>query len=684
MSSHVEANPLSVVRFAIPFEAIRAEHVEPAIDDLLVISKARIDEISGNTQPATYANTLGALEDATEELEYAMGVVAHLESVATEPALREAFNAVQGPVAAFSSSIAMNPALYARLQAFASSEEAAQLDPVRARLLKKTLDDFRRHGAELDDEGKKRLSAINVELTKVTTKFAQNVMDHLREFEWVTEDVAELAGLPESAIAAAKQSAEAKGVAGYRFTLQQPSLLAVMTYLDHAVIRERFYRAHSQVAVEERFRNFDLIRQILTLRQERARLLGYQHFADLVLEDRMAHDGAKALAFLRELEDRSREAFEKERQELQAFRQQLEGADAPAIAPWDVAYYTEKLRKEKFDFDEEALRPYFPMHSVLDGMFGLVERLYGIRVEEAAKPEVWDPAVKYYTIHDADNTHLGSFYTDWFPRETKRGGAWMNHFITGGPAADGFHPHLGLMCGNMTPAIGDRPPLLTHREVETVFHEFGHLLHHLLSKAPVRTLAGTNVAWDFVELPSQIMENWCWERESLNLFAKHWETGEALPEELFAKMKKARTFRAATQQMRQLSFGITDLSLHTRAVDAGDADLQAWARDMMARYAPAPLPEDYGMLASFLHLFSDPVGYAAGYYSYKWAEVLDADAFQLFLEKGIFSREAGMAFREWILSKGNSEDPAVLFRGFLGRDPDVSALLRRQGLIPSN
>lgn len=681
MSTQSAANPLSTIAFQIPFRSIRAEHVQPGVLGLLEAAKQRVTAVAEGEDSPTYANTLGALEAATEGLEYAMGIVGHLESVVSEPALREAYNAVQGPVAEFYSNIPLNPKLYTRLQAFATTEEGKALSATRARFLKKTLDDFRRHGAELDLSGKRRLSEINVELTGITTKFAQNVLDHLKEFEWVTREETELAGLPESAIAAARQNSEAKGAEGYRFTLQMPSYLAVMTYLDDSSVRERFYRAYNQIAVESRFANFELIRQIVTLRQEKAQLLGYPHFADLVLEDRMAHRGQRAIAFLAELEARSRPAFEREKVELQAFRKRIEGESAPALAMWDVAYYTEKLRKERFDFDEEALRPYFPLPSVLQGMYALVERLYGIQIKETENPEVWDPAVRFYEIRDEDGTRLGAFYADWFPRENKRGGAWMNSFLTGGPVPDGFRPHLGLMCGNMTPPLGSKPALLTHREVETVFHEFGHLLHHCLSKVEVRSLAGTNVAWDFVELPSQIMENWCWERESLNLFARHFESGELLPDELFQKMLRARTFRAATQQMRQISFGVVDLRLHTGLPAADGEDLQSWARNQMAPYAPAPLPNDFGMLAGFLHLFSDPVGYAAGYYSYKWAEVLDADAFQIFLEKGIFSRKTGLAFRRSILEPGNSEDPAVLFRKFAGRDPDVTALLRRQGLL---
>ncbi len=671
-------NPLRAIQYQIPFRSIRAEHIEPAVTALLAEAKAAIDAIAAETAAPTYANTLAALEDATETLEFAMGVAGHLESVVTEPALRAAYNAVQPPVAEFVSAIPMNAALYRRIRQFAETAEAKALSPVKSRFLKKTLDDFRRHGAELDEAGKKRLAEINVKLTTLTTEFAQHVLDHLKEFEWVATEAAALAGLPPSAIAAARQNAEAKGMAGWRFTLQQPSLLAVMTYLDDRATRERFYRAQNQVGVPAPYGNFALIEQIVALRAEKAALLGYGSFADLVLDDRMAHTGRRATEFLRELEGRSRAAFERETGALQAFRDSIEGEKSQPLAPWDVAYYAEKLRKAEFDFDEEALRPYFPLPQVIQGMFELVERLYGIRVRAAENAEVWDPAVAFYEIRDEDETLLGSFYTDWFPRENKRGGAWMNHFLTGGPSPEGFHPHLGLMCGNMTPPISGQPALLTHREAETVFHEFGHLLHHCLSKVEVRSLAGTSVAWDFVELPSQIMENWCWERESLDLFARHFETGDRLPEELFEKMRRARTFRAASFQMRQLGFGTIDLLLHTGA--AWQPDLRHWAGETMGRYSPAPLPEDFGMLASFLHLFSDPVGYAAGYYSYKWAEVLDADAFRRFRMAGVFSREVGQEFRFWILEKGNSEDPAVLFRSFMGRDPEISALLERLGL----
>jgi oligopeptidase A len=394
----------------------------------------------------------------------------------------------------------------------------------------------------------------------------------------------------------------------------------------------------------------------------------------------MAHSGEQALHFLEDLKGKTERRFREENRELQEFRRSLEGSEATGLMPWDIGYYAEKQRAALYDFDEEALRPYFPMERVVAGMFDLVQRLYGITVQEEPGVPAWDPAVHYYNVRDASGIFLGGFYADWYPRENKRGGAWMDSLITGGPMGPEFRPHLGLICGNLTPPIGGKPALLTHRDVETIFHEFGHLLHHLLSRVETRSLAGTNVAWDFVELPSQIMENWCWEREALDLFACHWETGEPIPGDLFAKMKRARTFRAANAQMRQLGFGFIDLNIHVRYDPKRDGDPVEYSRKMLQEFSPAPLPEDHAMLAAFTHLFASPVGYGAGYYSYKWAEVLEADAFTRFRDGGIFSREIGSAFREKILSKGDSEDPAELYRHFMGRDPDPNALLQRSGL----
>ncbi|MGB7759822.1 MAG: M3 family metallopeptidase, partial [Bryobacteraceae bacterium] len=478
----------------------------------------------------------------------------------------------------------------------------------------------------------------------------------------------------------ARESAARKGREGWRFTLHAPDYFAVTTYLDDREVRRQVYVAFSVRATEAGRDNRPLIARILELRQEKARLLGFADFADLVLEDRMAHDGAHALAFLDDLKGKTEARFREENRELLEFRRSLEGPAAPELAGWDVAYYAEKQRAALYDFDEEALRPYFPLEQAVAGLFDLVHRLYGLRIEPQAGVPVWDEAVRYYNVHDESGEFLGGFYTDWFPRENKRGGAWMDALITGGPDGAQFRPHLGLVCGNLTPPVAGKPALLTHREVETIFHEFGHLLHHLLSRVESRGLAGTNVAWDFVELPSQIMENWCWERESLDLFARHWETGQPVPDELFQKMKRARTFRAANQQMRQLGFGYIDLLLHVQYSAARDGDPVDYTRRILQEFSPAPLPPDHAMIAAFTHLFASPVGYGAGYYSYKWAEVLEADAFTRFRDHGIFSREVGEEFRRNILSRGDSADPAELYRAFMGRDPDPRALLIRNGL----
>ncbi len=676
----VMVNPLLHFEFRIPFDKIEAAHVEPAVKDLLEGARARLDGLIADPAPRTFENTMLALDALTEPLEYAMGIVRHLEGVVTTPELRAAFNAVQPEVSEFYSSLPLNAELWRVIQAYAATEEAKGLTGTRHRFLKKTIESFRRHGAELDPAGKARLSEINVELAKLTTKFGENVLDSTNEFELVIQDEAKLAGLPPSAVAAARASAASKGLPGgnWRFTLQAPSYVPLLTYLDDASIRQQVYHASSIRATSGAHDNRPILENILKLRREQATLLGFRDFADFVLEDRMAHSGQRAQEFLSDLKTKTDARFHQENEELRTFAQK------PELRAWDISYFAEKQREQLYDFDEEALRPYFPLERVVDGMFDIVGRLYGIQVVEKPGAPVWDPAVKYYEIHDegeAGARLLGAFYADWFPRENKRGGAWMDAFITGIDFGNRYEPHAGLICGNLTPPVDGKPALLTHREVETIFHEFGHLLHHCLSRVEVRSLAGANVAWDFVELPSQIMENWCWEREALDLFAAHYETGERLPQDLFEKMRRARRFRAGNAQMRQLGLGMADLTLHREYDPERDGDLLAYARDLVQPFSPARLPEDYAMIAGFTHLFSSPVGYGAGYYSYKWAEVLDADAFTRFREVGIFSRDIGLRFRQNVLAKGDSEDPAELYRGFMGRDPDPNALLERSGLL---
>lgn len=672
-----EANPLVKITTPIAFGEVQAAHVRPAVRRLVDEAQQRIEAIASCQEPRTYANTLGALDAVTEKLDYASSLIQHLENVVSTPELRQAWNEAQPLVSEFYSRIPLHAGLWTALKEYEATGEAKSLSGVRARFLKKTIDSFRRHGADLDEAGKKRLAEIDVELSVICTRFAQSVLDATAQFEYIIENEAGLAGLPAAAAAAARQAAEARGQQGWRFTLQQPSYLAVMTYLDDDKVREHFYRSYNRRAAEE---NAERVTRILELRQEKARLLGFRDFADFALTERMAKNGGKALDFLRQLQAQTVGAFERENEALEAFRAGRTG-ERRRLEPWEAGYWAEKQRSSEYDYDEEEMRPYFPLESVLAGLFELVGRLYGIQVIETPGMPVWHPDVKYYEIHDAGGALLAGFYADWFPRETKRGGAWMGSFLTGKTVDGVWQPHIGVMCGNVTPPLNDRPALLSHRDVETVFHEFGHLLHHSLSRVEVRSLAGTNVAWDFVELPSQIMENWCWERASLDLFARHWKTGELVPEALYQKLIRARNFRSANGQMRQLGFGTVDLSLHTLYEPERDGDVLEYSKKVLQDFSAAPFPEGYAMIAAFTHLFGDPVGYGAGYYSYKWAEVLDADAFTRFQKEGIFNRETGLAFRHNILEKGDSEDPAELFRNFMGRDPDPGALLRRLGLV---
>ncbi len=674
------ANPLIHVDFDIPFDQIDAAHVEPAIDLLLASSRRAVDAIIEDSGLRTYANTLGALENATERLELAMTVIDHLESVATSDALREAYNVTRPKVSAFWSELAMNDGLHRAVRAFSQTDEAKKLPPTEARFLKKTLDDFRRHGAELAPDDKAKLKAIEVELTKLTTEFSQNVLDETNAFELVITDEAKLAGLPPTPKLAAAENARSKSLEGWRFTLQAPSLIPLLTYLDDAQIREQVWRAYNTRAVAGDRDNRPIIERILELRKRKAQLLGYADFSDLVTEDRMAKTGSKARAFIDDLRAKTLEAFDRENDTLTKYRRTLEGPTAPPVRPWDLAYYAEKQRQAEYDFNEEELRPYFPLDRVLEGLFATAQALYDIKIVER-EASTWDEAVKTYGIQDANGTMIAAFYVDLFPRENKRGGAWMNGLIASAYRPHSHSPHLALFCANVNPPVGNKPALLTHREVETLFHEFGHLLHHCFSRVSVRSLAGTNVAWDFVELPSQIMENWCWERSGLDLFAAHYETGQPIPDELYQKMIRARTYRAANAQMRQLGFATVDLALHRDYLPGSGADVMSYTRKILQAHSPSALPEDYAMLAGFMHIFAHPIGYAAGYYSYKWAEVLDADAFTRFKNEGITNPEVGRAFREAILAKGNSEEAAKLYEDFMGRGPELEPLLERAGLL---
>ncbi len=672
----------------VDWSTLTPDKIAADIEAALAEGQAEIDAICKVTpEEATFENTFLALEAAGETLSRAWGRVDHLTSVKDSEALREAHRAMLPKVTEYSSRIPLNAKLWAALKSFAEKPEAAELAGVEKRYFEETLADFKQAGADLPQEKKTRLEALNQELAQKTKSYSDNVLDSTNAYELLIDDESRLAGLPDSAKAAARQSAKSKGHGTdekpvWRFTLQAPSFMPVLKYADDAALRKTIYEEAALIGLKDKWDNSELIREILKLRQEKAELLGKKNFADQVLQRRMAKSGDNALAFTDDLFRKCKDAFAAEFDELEEFVAAQTGQPKDRLEPWDISYWSEKLRLSKYDFDDEVLRPYFPIDGVLNGMFRIAERIFGLRIQDHKGPEnSWHPDVKLYDLYDAGGELLGHFYADWHPREEKRGGAWMNYLDTGAPQADGSRsPHVGLITGNMTEPVDGKPALLLHYEVETVFHEFGHLLHHLLGRVDIKSLNGVNVAWDFVELPSQIMENWCWNRESLDQFARHYETGEPIPQDLFDKMVAARNFQSASFMMRQLSLGKMDLEMHVHPENYYEGDLDAKIRESLAGYVANLKTTPRSIARRFGHLFSSPVGYAAGYYSYKWAEVLDADAFTRFEKEGIFSEEAGRAFRDCILSKGNSEDPAKLFRDFMGREPDPLALLVRSGL----
>ncbi|TSA84640.1 M3 family metallopeptidase [Deinococcus detaillensis] len=669
-------NPLLNLGFEIPFDRIKPEHAEPAVD--ILIAKCREDlERAAQAPKRQFAGFLQELDTLGQQLAAVQTVVGHLNGVISSDEWRAANEAILPKVSAFFTELGLHPGLWAAMKAYQQGADAQQLSSEWTRFLTLEVDAFRRNGADLGDAGKQRLTEINVSLAEITNQYGKNVMDGIKAYELYVGPE-RMAGVPQRLKDATAADAEAHGKAGmHRLTLHTPVYGPVITYADDRSLREELMRANNLVGVGEGRDNRELLPQILRLRRERAALLGFENFADLVTADRMSGSAQAAIQFEHDLEGRTRPFFDEENRELLAYYRQKAGEDAPEMAAWDASYWAEKLRQERYDFDAEVLRPYFPMEQVLSGMFEITRRVFGITVKEA-QAAGWHEEVKYYDIFNEAGEHIASFYTDWFPRDSKRGGAWMNALYTGGPREDGFAPHLGLMCGNLNPPSGDTPSLLSLGEVETVFHEFGHLLHHALARVPVQSLSGTKVAWDFVELPSQIMENWVWTPEGLELIAKHYQTGEGLPDALYQKMLAARNFRAGGMAMRQYSFATVDLALHVE-YDEAQGDPLDFARTLMNRYTFLPLPES-NFITQFGHLFSSPVGYAGGYYSYKWAEVLDADAFSRFENEGVFNRQTGREYVDKLLSRGGSVEPAQLYRDFMGRDPDPEALLRRSGL----
>lgn len=725
-------HPFLAPEFQVRWSTLTADHIEPDIRHALDLSNQAIAAICAQDPAAAgYESTFLALEKATEDLNRGWERLNHLDSVCDYPAQREALNKMLPEVTDFFSSIPLNERLWAVLKAVGEAPETRRLDPVKQRFVSETLADFRQAGADLPPAQKDRVAAIEAQLSLLTKHYAERVLDSTNAWDLVITDPARLAGLPASALAGAAANARAKGIAtdsqpAWRFTLHFPSMFPVMQHAHDEALRREVWEASTRVGAYGAYDNTPLVWQILELRHEKATILGHDHFADLTLLRRMARTGAGALTFIENLHDKIRPAFHADFRQLAQFKAAATGQPVDALEPWETAYWAERQRQQNYDLDDEVLRPYFPVDGVMSGLFEIASRLFGITIRQvetvwldpssseaplqtpetrdqkpdrkaglttagsffqdpgetdggqpAVLTEVWHPEVSFYEIHDSlTESHLGSFYADWHPREPKRGGAWMNSLHTGGPG----EPHLGLIIGNMSPPVDGQPALLTHAEVETIFHEFGHLLHGMLSEVPVKSLSGTNVPWDFVELPSQIMENFCWDRQSLDLFARHHETGEPIPEALFAKMIAARNYLSASVFMRQLALAKLDLELHIHLDAWLGRDLDAVDRAILADYRPPLKSESPSMLRRFSHVFGNPTGYAAGYYSYKWAEVLDADAFTRFQHEGILNPATGRSFREHILSQGNSAPADELYRRFMGRDPELDPLLVRAGL----
>ncbi len=663
-----ETNPFLERTYRIPFHRMTPAHVVPAVRTVLDEARGAAATLATDTEPATWDATIGRFDRLTERVRRVTNPIHHLLAVSESPELREAWNKVLPEVTTFWSRLYLDRGVWARLRALEEGPEAVSLDALQRRHLRRTLRDFERAGAGLPDAERARLEAIDVEVSRLEQAFSEHVLDATAAWTLHVLNPERLRGIPDDAMERFRARAEADGRDGWTLTLDAPSVQAVMKHADDRELRRTVHRANLARGVEEPWDNRPLIPRILELRTEKARLLGYADYPDFRLEEQMAKAGATARTFLEDMVTRTRPYWARDLAELEAHAR-AEGLDE--LRPWDVAWVMERLRRERFELDEEALRPYFPLERVMEGLFELARRLFGVEVRQVPIDEVWHPDVRFHEVRNGSGDLLAGFYADLFPRPEKRQGAWMSDFIYG----TGGEPHLANMCANFPPPSSDRPALLSHRDVETLFHEFGHLLHHCTSTVPIEGRGGINVAWDWVELPSQLLENWTWEREALALFSGHWQTGEPLPTELFDRMERTRRFMGGWAQMRQISFGIMDMALHTEYDPASDGDPVAWSTERTLALAPNREFAASHPLASFLHLFSG--GYAASYYAYLWSEVLEADLFGRFREEGIFSAELGRAFRRTILSRGDAEDPDVLFRDFMGRDPDPEALLLR-------
>lgn len=672
-------NPLIDMPGLPPFGRIRPEQVEPAIDFLLARNRARIVELVQTVGFATWENFIEPLEILGDGLERAWSPVGHLNAVMNSDDLRAAYNASLPKLSDYATELGQNLALFEGYRTVATQEH---LDSTQRKLLENALRDFHLSGIDLPPDRQDRFRTIDRELSRLASKFSENLLDATHAWYKPIRDETQLAGLPESARALAKQTAELRGETGWVLTLDFPSYQPVMTYADDPALRREIYEAYTTRASElgphaGQWDNGVIMDEILALRHEQAQLLGFTNFAERSLATKMARSPEEVMGFLTGLAHRVVTPAREEFEEVRSFARNLHGVGT--IEPWDLAYYSEKLREHRYALTQEELRPYFPISRVLNGLFNLLGQLFGIRIREVQGVEIWHPEVRFYEIRMADGDLRGQFYLDPFARPNKRGGAWMDvcinrlHTLTYDQI-----PCAYLVC-NFTPPVGDQASLLTHTEVLTLFHEFGHGLHHLLTQIDYPAVGGiSGVPWDAVELPSQFLENWCWERESLDLISGRVATGEPIPDDLFQRLRAAKNFQSAMQMARQLEFALFDFRLHLEYDPARGGRIYEILDEVREQVAPLKLPAFNRFAHGFSHIFAG--GYAAGYYSYKWAEVLSADAFSLFEEKGILDTATGLAFRQHILEQGGSRPAMDLYVDFRGREPTIDALLRHSSI----
>ncbi|HEX5337147.1 MAG TPA: M3 family metallopeptidase [Gallionella sp.] len=673
-------NPLLDFSGLPRFAEIKPEHVAPAMEQLLAENRALVARLLADSAQPTWQNFVAPMEDANERMSRAWGPVGHLNAVMNSPELREVYNATLPKITQYYAELGQNLALFDKFKALRNSPEFEGLSVARKKIIENELRDFRLGGAELPEAQKERYLAIQERMAELSSRFSDNLLDATNDYTLVIDNKDELSGLPDDVLQAAQEAAREKDKQGWLFTLKAPSYMPVMQYADNRALREKMYRAYGTRASEfgkPEWDNTALMDEIVKLRGEEARLLGFANFGELSLASKMANSPQQVIEFMRELAQRARPFAEKDLAELREFARAELGIDD--LQSWDVGYASEKLREQRYAFSEQEVKQYFPEDAVLPGMFKLVETLYGLQIKPGSAP-VWHEDVRFFVIRDAQGQLVGQFYLDLYARNSKRGGAWMDDVITRRRLATGIQTPVAYLNCNFSAPVGGKPAVFTHDEVITLFHEFGHGLHHLLTEVEDLGVSGINgVEWDAVELPSQFMENFCWEWDVVHGMTRHAETGEPLPRALFDKMLAAKNFQSGLQTLRQIEFALFDMLMHSNFEAGGGKSILQLLDEVRNEVAVLIPPAFHRFPHSFSHIFAG--GYAAGYYSYKWAEVLSADAYSMFEENGVLNPDVGARFRGEILAMGGSRDAMQSFTAFRGREPSIDALLRHNGLL---